>query len=169
MKLNHKNKLIVKTKLTKESEELISFYNPKNRIRTDYSLLQSIFPITKRKYTKKNIKKFNNKTKTQSYFNNIDTCQSNPRMKQRDTMIKILKKLGKEHKNILEKIFIDFNFDITKRLKISKFVSSDIYKLSFDKWEWLNLGIELLRAIYIFYLDRKFPSRYSKTMVIIHK
>ena len=31
------------------------------------------------------------KTQLRAYFNNIDTCRSNPRMKQKDTMIKILK------------------------------------------------------------------------------
>ena len=68
-------------------------------------------------------------------------------------MIKILKKLGKEHRKVLEKIYSDFKFDESKKSIINKFVTLDIYKLSFVQCvEWMNLnGIELLRGIYILY------------------
>ena len=148
------------TKFTHDSKKLISFYKPGKRIRTNNSFFKLIFPISKKKITKKRNKVAQHKkTQLRAYFNNIDTCRSNPKMKQKDTMIKILKKLGKEHKQILDKIYSDFKFDQGKKSIINEFVTDGIYKLSFDQCvEWINLnGIELLRGIYILYLDRKLP------------
>jgi hypothetical protein len=147
-------------RLTLESKKLISFYKPGKRIKTNYSFFREIFPVPRKKISKKKTNTFKKRTQLRAYFNNIDTCRSNPKMKQKDTMIKILKKLGKEHRNILDKIYIDFKFPENKKIIVDRFLSNQIYSLSFNECvEWINLnGIELLRAIYVLYLDRKLPS-----------
>ena len=146
-------------RLTLESKNLISFYKSGKRIKTNYSFFREIFPVPKRKISKKKNNSVKKRTQLRAYFNNIDTCRSNPRMKQKDTMIKILKKLGKEHRSILDKIYIDFKFPENKKIIVDRFLGKQIYSLSFDECvEWINLnGIELLRAIYVLYLDRKLP------------
>ena len=162
MRRMSKMKLTPKMKLTDDSRILVSFYKPKRIVKTDHLFFKDIFPIHKSNTKKYNTKKRRNvekkKTKLNLYLNNIDTCRSNPRMKQKDTMIKILKKLGKEHRAILDGIFRDFN--LKNQSNIVKFVTKDIYSYSFEQCvEWMNLnGIELLRTIYILYLDRNLPS-----------
>ena len=145
--------------LTEDSKKLVSFYIPEKKIKTEHLFFKYIFPINKKKHsTKKKKKKLEKKKKKINlYLNNIDTCRSNPKIKQKDTMIKILKKLGREHLGILEGIFRDFK--LKNQSIIVNFIKNDIYNLSFNQCiEWINLhGIELLRCIYILYLDRKLP------------
>ena len=132
---------------------------------------------SKKQGINKSIKQGINKSKKQGikskkkgelrlYFNNIDTCSLKNRLKDKDTMIQILKLLGKEHHIVLNNIYITFKFSKELQDTINIFLLKEIYKMSFDDCvEWVNLnGIELLRGIYIFYLDGKLPIEINKLM-----
>ena len=60
------------------------------------------------------------------YFNNIDTCSGERRLKNRDTVIKILKLLGGKY-SPLERIYINFNLIMeSKKQKINIFLDSEM-------------------------------------------
>jgi len=117
---------------------------------------------------KSNKSKTNNKRKNiRLYLNNIDTCRGSStkkNLKNGNNLIKIFTLLAKENRNVLDKIYLEHKYSLGKQDIINKFIDNDLNKLNklnFDKCiEWVNLhGIELLRSIYLFHLDRRFPKK----------
>lgn len=164
--------------LTNDSRTLVNFYrtmiNKKHNGKSlkfeiskdNIARLKSVLPVIKPK-KKKSIKKNSNtkithrskKGEVRMYFNNIDTCSGERRLKNRDTMIKILKLLGGKYRPTLDRIYTKFNFSSQDRNKINIFLDSEMAKMTFDDCiEWVNLnGVELLRAIYMSFLDGILP------------
>ena len=160
--------------LTVDSNKLINYYKKKKLILNNgisiINLNKLKLVLKEKKIThsdtkslkhtkKKSLEHTKKKSKLRLYFNNIDTCSSGNKLKNKDILIRILKLLGKNHRVTLEKIYNTFNFTIKIQNKINLFLVSEIYSMTFDQCvEWVNLnGIELLRAIYIFFLEGKLP------------